>query len=545
MADKDTNEDPKKNAVQGDSSRDSAEKKEANTPPKSPLQEIIQPFIDLVHAPRALWGINLAQMFEGMCYFGVLGYLGLYFSDFVFQGVEGPNEWAHNMVMILTGGITFSMFFLGSVVDKKGVRFALIASFLFLVVGRTLISAAPTVLGLEPAGLWSPLHLVSVAGILFIVVGYGMFQPGAYAAVRKFTNPKTAGMGFAMIYAVMNLGGWFPSFAFLLRDDDFAGIGIPGTFWVFTGFTVLALVLTIVILTKKTVEEAVKRAKQEAQSIKAAEDAHEDKATKSEPKTEAPLRQVVPIHLWIFVVLILAAVYWRVPAPYHNWIVLGLAVVWLALVALPKSRLMLANHPLASGKFFYFIFALIPVQTLFTYNWLVLPQYINRAYEGWIGQYFEIFANANPILIFIAAPLVAALTQKRKVYNMMIWGTLIMAAPAFLLAIGPYWWTLMPYILIMTIGESMWQPRFLQYAAEIAPEGKTGMYMGVAQMPWFLTKVMVPLLYSGWMMDKYCPAEGQTNTETMWLIYAAIAMGSTVLLLLAKGWLGKDFQTKA
>ena len=29
---------------------------------KSPLKEITQPFIDLIHAPRALWGINLAYI---------------------------------------------------------------------------------------------------------------------------------------------------------------------------------------------------------------------------------------------------------------------------------------------------------------------------------------------------------------------------------------------------------------------------------------------------------------------------------------------------
>ncbi len=44
----------------------------------------------------------------------------------------------------------------------------------------------------------------------------------------------------------------------------------------------------------------------------------------------------------------------------------------------------LANHPLADAKFFFFIFALIPVQTLFTYNWLILPQYLERAFEGWL-----------------------------------------------------------------------------------------------------------------------------------------------------------------
>ena len=175
-----------------------------------------------------------------------------------------------------------------------------------------------------------------------------------------------------------------------------------------------------------------------------------------------------------------------------------LAVAWVILcIVFGPTRRYLANHPLADTKFSFFIFCLIPVQTLFVYNWMILPQYISRSYEGWIGEYFELAANANPILIFIAVPLIAAATQKAKVYNMMIIGTFVMAAPAFLLAIGPYGWTLAGYLLIMTIGEAMWQPRFLQYAAEIAPEGRTGQYMGVAQLPWFATKMLVPMLYSG------------------------------------------------
>jgi hypothetical protein len=31
----------------------------------------------------------------------------------------------------------------------------------------------------------------------------------------------------------------------------------------------------------------------------------------------------------------------------------------------------------------------------------------------------------------------------------------------------------------------------------------------------------------------------------MWLIYACIAMVTPLLLLAAKGWVGKDFKTKA
>ena len=512
--------------------------------PVHPLREIVQPFIDLVHAPRALWGINVAYVIEGMVYFGMLGYLAIHFSEFIFKGIEPKlaDEYAHNMVGVLTAGITLAMLFLGSVADKKGVRFALIASFVFMLAGRALISGAPNVLGLAPAGLWSPLHLLTMGGILLVVIGYGLYQPAAYSAVRQFCTPKTAGMGYAMLYALMNLGGWLPTFAFLLRDKDFLNLGIPGTFWVYTGFTAVALIATILLLTPKTVETATAAAKAATEKEKEEEKKEKEKEKEAEgapaaAAVAAPARGF-PLHLWLFAAGVVAMLVYKFDGG-------AAALAWIAAVAYPGSRAWLVRHPLADGKFFFFIFALIPVQTLFTYNWLVLPQYINRAYEGWIGEYFEIASNANPILIFFAVPIIAALTQKAKVYRMMIIGTAVMAAPAFLLAIGPYPWTLFTYILLTTIGEAMWQPRFLQYAAEIAPEGRTGEYMGVAQLPWFLTKVIVPLLYSGWMMGRYCPAEGPKHTEMMWLVFGCIAISSTFMLILAKGWLGKDFKTTA
>jgi MFS family permease len=524
---------------------------------KSPLREIVQPFIDLVHAPRALWGVNLGYCLEGTVYFGFLGYLAIYFSDFVFKGVNQPDVWSHYMVMVLTAGITIAMFFFGFVPDKWGPRNALIAAFIFLLLGRVIISSAPTILGLPPQGLWSPLHLTTMAGILVVVIGYGMYQPAAYAAVRQITTPRTAGMAFQMLYALMNLGQTILMAAFLLRDTKYLGLGIPGAYWVYTGFTAIALLSTLLILSKRTMQEAVARAKTDAKQIEqqtAKQEASEDRpSVEQKPADGDRINEVrLPVLFWVIVCVILAAASWLIRYRFHSslgiFIAAGIVVVYIFLPGQWRNALRkwIKFHPLANGKFAFFIFALMPVQTLFTYNWFILPQYIKRAYEGgWIGRYFEVMSNLNPPLIFVFVPIIAVFTLKRKVYNMMVLGTFIMAAPAFLLALGPNPYRLAVYILLMTIGEAMWQPRFLQYAAEIAPEGRTGQYMGVAQLPWFLTKVLVPLIYSGKVLAHYCPSEGPKDTQKMWLIFACIAICSTVLLLLAKGWIGKDFKTKA
>jgi MFS family permease len=206
----------------------------------------------------------------------------------------------------------------------------------------------------------------------------------------------------------------------------------------------------------------------------------------------------------------------------------------------------LRNFPIRDTRFIFFIFILIPVQTLFAHNWLTLPQYCSRAFTGVVSDNYEFFVNFNPILIFVLTPSVAALTSKRNTYTMMIAGTFVMSLPTFLLTLGPNIYTLFAFLIIMTIGEAMWQPRFLQWVAEIAPKDMTGIYMGIGQFPWFLTKVITSL-YSGWFLMQYCPAgvpPSEMHTETLWFIYGLIAVMSPIGLLLSRKWMLKGFKVK-
>jgi len=806
------------------------------------LHEIIDPFKSLASSSRALWGVYISYLLEGLVYFGILTILGKYLSENV--GLADLHAgWVYSG---FTGGITLAMLFLGGVADRIGVRRAMLLSLGMMIIGRTMLGASGTFFE-QGAGPGSPMFFAVILGLFIVVLGYGTYQPAAYSAVKKFTTKKTASMGYAMIYGLMNLGAFFSG---IISPPIRRTLGIESVYWVYAVVSTLAFLTVLFILTRKVVErdtltnidaedkddretdntstsskrplqklmtptfavllmgtlasvvmiitmvltaepgsgqqplrdvkyelqrlelnfEAVESVKQSS-LIKTFADKVDELATgvvapaglgaemivdttafdlagdrlqgdtevmrafadleffstsyhldnsesaeviqalrtlgltymataysivspvddevldnlcirimepgddelvslsKSnremimglvalEPaatistlidRTEETLKSISSVRnefetLFTPVLkadieqlkyfqsmandtafedklknyLLEAAVYYtdnfpsiinsgtgmtedernlfekfsdlftgydgHVPVPrtftsgaiFSNWLAreiaaidqidnsLGGAVkmpspvaisawakrygIWLlaaiAFVVLLGGNLLKKRpeHPFHDKRFVFFIFILIPVQTLFAHNWLTLPYYINRAFGGTsVGENFEFFSNLNPILIFFLAPMVAAVTSRAKVYPMMIWGTLVMAAPTFLLVLPPTPVFLLTYIFLMSIGEAMWQPRFLQWVAEIAPEGQTGTYMGIGQFPWFLTKVLTGL-YSGYFLSQYCPVVGPQNTQFMWLIYSLIAMFSPVALFLAKGWMIKGMK---
>jgi len=516
------------------------------------FKELGETFRAFFKAPKALWGINVPYVLEGLVYFGILTILGKYSSE----NVGLTDAQAGLVYSFLTGGITFAMLLLGGVSDKIGVRNSLIVSFALFVLARFLIALSGSA-GLS-SGLWSPMFFTLISGIVIMVIAYGLYQPAAYAGVKRYTTPQTAAMGYAAIYGFMNLGAFFSGFVSSLTRPNFVDIfppnGLSAVFWVYVIITFIALVITLVIITKKNDKEAVEKVK----AINDKNGVVEEDEEEEKPKIKInnlPLSIYALITLGLF---LLSGLAFDVTFNYQSaFSLFGINVsfdLFFFLSALGfvaciyeflKNR---PYHPFRDKRFTFFIFILIPVQTLFAHNWLTLPYYLDRAFAGSIvSEYFEVFSNINPILIFILAPIVAGLTARADVYKMMIYGTFVMAIPTFLLTLGPNLYLFLTYVLIMTIGEAMWQPRFLQWIAEVAPKGMVGLYMGVGQFPWFLTKVLTGF-YSGWFLMQYVPRDvtpADMNTGTMWFIYGLIAMTSTLGLVLAKKWMMKGFKTKA
>ena len=524
------------------------EKKSFSQVLKDSFKELKETSIAFVKAPKALWGVNVPYVLEGLVYFGVLTILGKYSSE----NINLNDAQAGLVYSFLTGGITFAMLVLGGLSDKLGVRKSLIISFLVLILGRLLVAVSGS-FGMQ-SGLWSPMFITMTTGLFFVMIAYGLYQPAAYAAVKRYTTPKTAAMGYAAIYGFMNLGAFFSGFISSLTRphfiDTFPPNGLTSVFWVYVMITFIALVLTLMLITKKSDKDAV-------DVVKAAGNEGEEK---EEDKSKEKINNTKLIVLGILMVASFLLSGFGIKNPINfifSFSLLGfsitidffftIAIILFAITIFEYLRRR-PYHPFRDKRFTFFIFVLIPVQTLFAHNWLTLPYYLDRAFQGSVvSEYFEIFSNLNPILVFLFAPIVAGLTAKADVYKMMIYGTFVMAIPTFLLVLGPNMYLFLLYILIMTIGESMWQPRFLQWIAEVAPKGMVGLYMGVGQFPWFLTKVLTGF-YSGWFLMKYVPlgvSPTEMSTETMWFFYGLIAIISPIGLVLAKKWVMKDFKVKA
>lgn len=434
-------------------------------------------------APRAVWGVNIANVIEGLVYFGILTILGKFCSENV--GLSDIHSgWVYGGV---TGGITFSMVLLGGLSDRIGVRRSLVLSFAVMLLGRLLVALAGSLpLG---TGLWGGMFWLMGAGLLLMVAAYGVFQPATYAAIKHYATPETAAVAYAVLYGGMNLGSFLCGFVSPITrrglESVFPPNGLAGVFWVYAGLTLLSL-LTVALLLARS------------RAAGAAGTGPEEPAL----------------------------------APQGGF--------------LDTVRSYLAAF--SDARFVYFICILIPVQTLFAHNWLTIPYYLDRAFAGTtVGENYEFFSNLNPLIIFLLSPIVAAMTARLDVYRVMIWGTLVMAAPTFLLAFGPNVYLFLTFILLMSVGEAIWSPRFLQWIAEIAPPGKVGMYQGIGQLPWFLTK-MLTSAYSGWFVANYCPKPDSglpMDTGFMWLVYAGIAMISPAGLVLARRWMERGAMAPA
>ena len=450
------------------------------TPPSAKKPTVMESLRLLVGGSRGYLVVNLINFGDGVAYFGILTLLTLFQQRDV-----GFSEHAAGMtVSMFTGVVTLFMLFCGFIVDRIGVRRGLTLALLLLFVGRTAL------LGPSLTGPGAAAQAISITSLLLMAVGSGVVQPALYAGVKEYTDPRSASMGYAFLYSIMNLGivgelfispylrkYWAAHVEHAGADD--AAAGITGPFLFCALFTLLLLVVHLSLFTRRV-----------EQRDRLVAEPDEDQAKDRADGDDKPK---------------------------------GL---------LERFR----GVPVMDPRFIFFIFILLPVRTLFAHQWLTMPDYVTRCFSTDVGKHFEWLSGINPVIIVVFVPLITALTQRAHVLTMMIIGSTVTALSTFLLVPEPNLTLLIAYMILFSLGEAAWSSRFLEYVADLAPAGRVGAYMGVAMLPWFMAKFTTGF-YSGWMLGIFVPKEGPQSPSTMWLIYGVIALLSPIGLIAARRWL--------
>lgn len=445
------------------------------------MKEFIEAFKVLRHAPRALWLIIFAFAFDGMAYFGILPLM----KPFLGQDIGIRPEIASTWVSVFTGAVTLVMLFVGKPTEGYlGIRRSILLALFLAFAGRVLYASAPYAGGAASLA-------VSLA---IVALGEGILQPVAYAGVKRYTTEATSSMGFALLYAMMNFGAMLigpisaevrTTFDVSYKAGDSTLSGFNAVNWVCTGVTLATLVVFAVLMTKRVEANVVVRG--------------------GAPEPPEPG--------------------YRESAKEEGS---------------PKGR-----SPFSDVRFLFFIFALLPVRTLFAHQWLTMPEYVLRSYPPAVADRMEWLVDSiNPLVIFLGVPTLTALTRRYHVLSMMITGSLVSAAATFLLCFGAHTPLLITYFVVFSIGEALWSSRFLEYSADLAPEGRVAQYMGVASLPWFIAKTTTGF-YSGFMLERFVPPDGPNHSGTMWLVYGAIAMLSPLSLIAARRWIRAGMDVKA
>ena len=206
------------------------------------------------------------------------------FTLFLQQNVGYPTAVATSSVSVFSGLVTLTMALGGGwISDRLGVRRALTLSMVVVLVGRILLVQSPFWSGpLDPSftgeGLpwilrWAALILkafllnpLTFGAILIMAFGEGILQPALYSGVKEYTDARTATLGYAFLYSIMNLGivaGELLSpkvrqfWAHKVEHLDTAEVptaGISGSFWFFIGVTAVVVLINIFWFTRKVEE---------------------------------------------------------------------------------------------------------------------------------------------------------------------------------------------------------------------------------------------------------------------------------------------------
>ncbi len=469
--------------------------------------------------PRTFWVANSMELFERWAYYGLFTVLSVYLINPVSKGGLGFSNTERGLMQGIVNMVIYLLPVLtGAIADKFGFRKVLLSAFVCMISGYYFMGQFDT-------------YALVFAMFLIAALGASLFKPIITATVSKTTTKENDTVGFGIFYMIVNIGGFIgPFVASKLRDLS----------WDYVFIMTAAVILINFIL------------------INFYKEPGREKQADKEPltKTIAQIFKNMGIALsdvkfLVFVIIMVG--FWT--------------TYWQLFLTLP-------------------VYITQWVNTTDIYNSSSIIAKIFGAVENGTGIIRpEMMTNLAAFTIIIFQVAVSVMIRKTRPVFTMIVGTIIIAIGFGQMSFQTWGYFIILGIFIIACGEMISSPRIQEYISRIAPRDKVALYMGVSFLPVaggnLLGGLFSGILYDK-MSDKYIFLKeelvkrgydtmenlqnmdggilfkdamnhlGMTEVElnnllystyhpgNIWLIFAAIGIGTAVILFLYDKFLLKE-----
>ena len=400
-----------------------------------------RPFALLRRAPPELRLVYLVKALDSYGYFALSEVFTTYFSEFGVSDVAAGTYYGAWGTAITAYGVAT-----GFAIDAMGVRRSLVACYTLQTLARLILAFTSD----------ATVAVVTLFTMQALATSWG--APVMSIAIKRLVADADRVVSFGLFYSVMNVSALLSGVAIdatrlAVPASGFESLGVQSPIRGVILSTVLSSALALVAATRFTDHAEVRSASRSGTGPVGAGDAD------ARPSFFASARAV--------------------------------------------SRTV---FELTSSKTFWQFLAMglftVNLKQVFRHLDATFPKFAVRAF-GCDAPFGLIYA-VNPFLIICGVPIVAAATARRKHFDMIFAGAWVSAAAPFFLAFSQTYVGALSFVVVLSVGEMAWSPRWYDYTMACAPEGKEGVFGALALAPLFLAKLPTGVL-GGVLLQTFCP----------------------------------------
>lgn len=203
------------------------------------------------------------------------------------------------------------------------------------------------------------------------------------------------------------------------------------------------------------------------------------------------------------------------------------------------------RHVLVLKKFWrltVLVIVVLLIKIIFYQQTVMLPLYMDRDFGD--DSHYGLMIIMNQVVIIITLPLFTYFSYFCKPYDIFIYGGLVAVLSLVPFLFGPSYLTISLYIIISSLGESLYGPKVLEYSLEISPKGKEGLILALISLPGILSTIVSGVI-AGVLLEQYCPDSGDRECWLMWTIVGIMALlGIVILVIFRKCIEEPDFESQ-